>query len=615
MKLQNLVIIFLIIIIPLMLIFSIYLNLETKTISLQTDYDGKLIEATKEALEAFEINTTEWNSEYSSLANAKRQDLMSSINVFTSTLADKLRIGGTSKETILSYVPAIVFIMYDGYYIYSPTYVPQTVTNNNGVQLFYYEASGTETSRIVMSSIQNIGGTKVAGKPMYYLDSDIAGAVATGTYEGISFTTNVEYAKKTYKHVLKTFVPYTEKYGNYTINYTLDNYIRIYGTDVSKEGQIIDNFYNAGTYRIIVPVNDISGIKFDGQIIEPEILSENIPVRDSDYSTAEIGTYAYVYNSNNDKRYYDGTGFFMVNDDYVRQDLPNTTVGTSIAEYKKLLVRNDSSNANYIELYQLLNGTDDTWYFKDATGNYIPYDYQPSESEIEKNMDCSAINYYVEAYEFNNWLISIASSLSLEGNNIQELIDNKNQSIINNINENLNLSISNYSANSVIDYKLPKLTDEDWEQALSNISIISFFQGKNIGLKTYNNYVVVTSTQNNEYVSEESLYYMDNNDIYYHRYGCSSANENIGASGVYRNVEFKIKNYTYRVTDSNDFSGYYYRHAKINPGGTNYCIQDCFDCIVNRNNFVEDDTNYKKFYYTALARERYIQAQRTRLIK
>ena len=139
MKLENLIIIFLIIIIPIILIFSYYLGLEADTIRMQTDYDEKLIEATKEAMEAFEINTVEWNNEYSSLANNKRRNLTSSINVFTTSLASKLGIGGTSKENILNYVPAIVFTMYDGYYIYSPTHVPQTITDENGLQLYYYK--------------------------------------------------------------------------------------------------------------------------------------------------------------------------------------------------------------------------------------------------------------------------------------------------------------------------------------------------------------------------------------------------------------------------------------------------------------------------------------------
>lgn len=612
MKLQNLVIIFIIIIIPIVSIFTLYLNLETKTIRLQTDYDAKLIEATKEAMNAFEINTTEWNNEYSLLANSKRQDLLSSINVFTTSLSNKLGIGGTSKETILTYIPAMVFIMYDGYYIYAPTYVPQTITNNNGVQLFYYKDSGSEGAKITASATQNIGGVIVSGEPIYYYDSGVVGAVATGTTaEGEAFTTNIEYAQKTYKHVLKTFVPYTTTYGDYTINYTLDNYIRIYGENIKKEGYIIDDFYNGGSYRITVPANSISGIKFDGKEILPEVLTENVPVRNSMNEVAQIETYPYIYNSNNDKRYYDSNTnkYFTINKNYIRVDLPETTVGTTIAEYKKVLVRINTIDSKFIELYQLLNGIDDTWYYIDSTGEYKSYDiWQPT---IAKNQDCSAINYYVEAYEFNRWLNSTSSGLA--SNDVKNIINNKNQEIINNINTNLNLSMSNYTANSKIDYKLPELTDEDWEQALSNISMITFFQGAKIGLKTYNNYVVVSSTQNNEYVSENSLYYMDSDDEYYHRYGCSLAQSNIGLDGVYRSTDFKIKSYTYKIDGADDYLGYYYKHATINAGGTNSALQECFDCIVNRNNFVENITNYEQAFYTAIARERYVQIQRTRL--
>lgn len=47
MKLQNLTIIFIIIIIPIILIFTYYLNLQSETITLQTSYDKKLMEATR----------------------------------------------------------------------------------------------------------------------------------------------------------------------------------------------------------------------------------------------------------------------------------------------------------------------------------------------------------------------------------------------------------------------------------------------------------------------------------------------------------------------------------------------------------------------------------------
>lgn len=617
MKLQNLIIIFIIIIIPIVAIFSLYLKFETKTISLQTDYDEKLIEATKEAMEAFEINTVEWNSKYSTLANSKRRDIMSSINVFTSSLADKLKIGGSSKETILTYVPAIVFIMYDGYYIYSPTYVPQTITNNNGVQLFYYDSSGSNATKITAAATQNIGGTNYAGEPIYVAKSG-EGTIGTYNGESIYYTTDVTKAEKTYKHVLKTFVPYTTNYTfngkNYVINYTLDNYVRIYGKDNSKEGYIIENFNSS---RITIPVNSIVGIKFDGETINTELLTENIAIRNTADEDIQIKEFPYIYNSNNDKRYYDisENKFFTVNKNYVKVYLPNAQVGDNLAEYKKILICINSSNGEYIELYQLLNrkndGTvDNTWYNIEDNNEYVAYSIQPN---IDKYKDCSSINYYIENYYFNKWL-RMSTGLRLDENDIQNILKGKSQAIIENINNNLNLTMSNYSASSKIDYKLPEITDKDWEQALSNISMITFLQGEKIGLKTYNNYVVVTSTHNNEYINEDSLYYLGNNlDRYYHRYNCSDIQQK--ASIGYINTEFKPQRYSYKNKDGNTIEGYYYKHIR-NSGGNIYNQSECFNCIANRNTMnIDTQDKYKEVQEHALARERYVQMQKTKLTK
>ena len=65
MKLQNLSVIFIVIIIPIILIVSYYISLQVDTINMQTAYNTKLLESTKEAIEAFEINTVEWNDAYS----------------------------------------------------------------------------------------------------------------------------------------------------------------------------------------------------------------------------------------------------------------------------------------------------------------------------------------------------------------------------------------------------------------------------------------------------------------------------------------------------------------------------------------------------------------------
>lgn len=610
MKLQNLIIIFIIIMLPIILIFSLYLNLETKTIALQTDLDGKLIEATKEAVEAFEINTTEWNNQYSSLANAKRQNIMSSINVFTTSLSEKLRIGGTSKENILNYIPAIVYIMYDGYYIYTPTYVPKTITNDNGVQLFYYKNSGSEGAKITELATQNIEGEIVAGEPLYVAKS---GQGTSGKYNGknIYYTNNIVKAEKEYRHVLKTFVPYTINYNsngkNYIINYTLDNYIRIIGENETKEGYIIEGY--SSTNKIVIPVNTINGIKYNENTINPERLEENMYVKENYQGEAELKTYSYIYNSSNDKRYYDTNKkqFFTLNSNNTKTYLPNVDVGHTSAEYKKILIRTqNTSNWGYTELYQLINGNDTSWYYKDNNNQYVKY---PNVQNFvpDKVLDCSAINYYVETACFNDWLYSKFSK-----NEINDILNKKRETIITNINNNLNLSISNYNANSRQDYDIFELTDADWDQALSNISMITFFQGKRIGLKTYNNYAIVTSTENNEFVSEDSLFYIgESPDGYYHRYCCTNGRPE--PNRAYRTTEFKVQRY---MEDEN--IKYYYKHNQTLTGGSKI-IYPCFDCIVNRNNYIKTTNDWSKTLYSrtldkALARERYIQMSRINLI-
>ena len=613
MKLQDLVLIFLIIIIPIILIFSYYLNLQADTIKIQMDYDGKLIAATKEAVEAFEINTTEWSNEYQTLANEKKRELKAATNIFIIGLSNKLGISGTAKENILNYIPAIVYTLYDGYYIYSPTYIPKAITDNDGKQIFYYpeaekQKNGDEFTTSATQWIHEKNGTKnkiYAGVPIFEYES----GSRTGIYNGQYFTINTKNAVKEYKHVLKTFVPYSTTINNYTINYTLDNYVRIYGKDKdgniqANEGYILDN-----KDSLDVPNNNITGIKYNKCDISTEILTENIPIK-NDEGRIEIVNCSYIYNSNGDKRYVDGDSIFVTDSEYNKRDFKAVDANSSLAEFKKVLVK--VNDIEYRELYQLLNPEND-----DAAGwyEYISEQkiYQKFNdisninglSEIRIQDDCSAINYCIENYCFNKW-IDKKTSLNKES-----ILENREEKIIENINNNLNLSVANYSANSKIEYKLPALTDEEWERVLSNVSMITFLQGMKIGLKVYNNYAIVTSTENNEYVKPESLYYVfkgaENEDEYYHKYPCKSPTGEVEQG--YRNVDFKLKNYE---------DGAYYKHTTYVNKRPTYGIRACFECIVNRNkNNIEDfeNSNWTMVHYSTLARERYVQMTRIRLTK
>ena len=123
MKLQGVAIIFIMIAFPMILVLSYYLGLQIDTIKLQTDYDNKLIDATYDSLVAFEINTA--NEDLSAAADSLRSIINASSTTFTNTLGTSLGLSNASKERIREYIPAMLFTLYDGYYIYAPTEVPE----------------------------------------------------------------------------------------------------------------------------------------------------------------------------------------------------------------------------------------------------------------------------------------------------------------------------------------------------------------------------------------------------------------------------------------------------------------------------------------------------------
>lgn len=118
MKLQELAIIFIIIILPISLLLSAYTQFQINTINKQTAYDARLTKATYDAIKAFQLNMT--NSTTSDLANSKLRDLEASVNAFRNSIKTAFDLGGYSNEEIDNYIPALVYTLYDGFYIYSP---------------------------------------------------------------------------------------------------------------------------------------------------------------------------------------------------------------------------------------------------------------------------------------------------------------------------------------------------------------------------------------------------------------------------------------------------------------------------------------------------------------
>lgn len=133
MKIQELAIIFVIIILPISLVLSEYTQFQIKTLNLQTLYDNKLTTATYDAIKAFQLNSI--NSTTSDLANSKKRDLEASINAFRNSIKTAFALSGYSETELNNYIPALVYTLYDGFYIYSP-YENINYKEDNGEKLY-----------------------------------------------------------------------------------------------------------------------------------------------------------------------------------------------------------------------------------------------------------------------------------------------------------------------------------------------------------------------------------------------------------------------------------------------------------------------------------------------
>ncbi len=125
MNLDALAVIALLIIVPMSLILSNYSTYQIKTLQYQISYDTKLKNSTYDAIKAFQLNMS--NSTTSDIVNSKMRDIEASANVFYSSLANNFKSYGYTSEVLKNYVPAVVYTLYDGYYIYSA--YDNTLTN------------------------------------------------------------------------------------------------------------------------------------------------------------------------------------------------------------------------------------------------------------------------------------------------------------------------------------------------------------------------------------------------------------------------------------------------------------------------------------------------------
>ena len=555
-----------------------YIQNQIDAITLQTAYDANLINATHDAMKAFQLNTT--NNMYSSISDSKIRDIQASVNTFYNSLNTSMAQYAQRAKDLEAYVPAILFTLYDGYYIYT--------------------------------SFDNI-----------YSEDETTGKV----------NLNVNANNKV--NGLKPYIYYSAKYkldnGNIiSVNYTLDNLITVYGD--------VGDGYETRTGYLIDPsdviINSDKSVEYDGVTITDESLSEHLLFLDGSEGNREKvseGTFTYVY-LNNQKVYWDNGRWFWYQN-YTKTYVESPEI---INELNATNARSDSAYRFYSEAKRFSE------WVNEKLGGITQADlikFEDGISPIGTDMSYLTENtgnepiFKTDGNPNNNPMISDSTF-----NNHRLAVIRKSMESA------LNTAITDYSAATSYDYQLPVMTDNDWYSILNNVSMVTFLEGISIGYRLYNNYAIITNNVNKEVVTTRNIYIVAtdlNGNKEYHQPGCKELFEGIEDGSLTldntRAIAYPISSFqrqTIRVGEDSSNDQFYYLQ---DTGETGKTLTGCYNCIVGgtanyniddiiegndlidfensieggRNNtpsYTISDAVYQRIrtvYLTALARERY----------
>lgn len=560
MKLQHLTVIFIIIIIPITIVMSEYIRNKITIEETRMSYDNKLLNSTFDTVKAYQLNTV--NNVFGDVETERVKNLEAAANTFYSSLSSNFNYTGYRSEVMKEYVPAIVFTLYDGYYIYSP------YTN-------------TLTSEELDDGIP-----RLKSEPDYneYTDGN------SQKYSNVA----KDYANGKILSDLKPYIYYScryEKGSNYDFNitYTLDNYITVQGIVggkyVNKSGYLLSGITERGEEY------EYNGVTFSKD--KEECLSEHL-------SDGEVYNYVKI----NGVKYYENLTpsnpkerIFSINKDGSRNysecssgdDKKNEEIYN---KFHKAITENISAFKYYESAYKFTN-----WVESELnnieTGNAIIYNNAGEKIENVESVFGSNEQIFQGNYE------SPSSSFNKH-----------RQAVIRNVIEtNLSTAISSFSANvnsNNIEFLMPKLSETDWEIVENNVCCISFLQGLSLGSKRYNGYSVVANTLTKEYVNENDIYILKNDGTY-----CRANDETLNDSNIISGQPAGIYKMDFELRKGLKEDGtYVYYNPKKSYSGSYTSIMGSSGITsvekIGMNKYMEGKSEIlKKVYYTALGRERW----------
>ena len=554
MKYQHLAVIFCLIIVPISIVVGLFTNNMIKVSEKEAEYTSLLYNSTYDAVRAYQINTQ--NNNYSSEKTSRIRDITASVNSFFNSMANGLSSSGYTKTQLNDYIPAILYNLYDGFYIYG--------AYNNYAQL--------KNKEYTMS-----GGT-------------------TETRKAPEFQINEDINEDSKMRGLKAFNYYTCKYTvnnqyNIVVNYTLDNYISIYAEYIGNDGkwkyEALNGYYiDPRKVTNIDSNNHTVTLNYD-TVIGPETLGEYVATVDTQYEKVgnsynyhknyrNIRYYNYVI-YNNQKYYFDdsvmnGSSEYGTIPPRIETSLGgtrdnnlsfnNTYAGIPIfrlennkrvyigtyemarlyASIKGMPIPVDEKNFftnNGIVLRTFFKNKDNE--FKDLNAYYyyvnakafserahgilrmvdVGSDYRNIDSEAFKRkynitIDSTGVqgnDPHQKAYLNTNKIFDyeqpdndpeLASS-AFDSHRIDVIIASIQNALVNEVK-----NFDNYLGRTYR-YQMPAISETDWHTIATNSTMLTFMQGMPIGnYKFYSNYSVVSNAKTVEYVNKEAIYIQPN---------------------------------------------------------------------------------------------------------
>lgn len=584
MSLDKLAVIFIIIILPIAIVLGVYTDAQTQTLKMQLEYDKILDAATSDAIKTYQINS--FNDSTSHIGGERMREINAAANSFFTSLATSLDMQGYNKESLQDYVPALVFTMYDGYYMYSK-YI-NTLTDND-----------------------------------YLSQADID---ANPEYQGKQPST---YQDGEMLYGVKPFVSYSCRYKDYpvvgddfVISYTLDNYITIQGVAngqiVNEAGYLIDTNQveiNAlSKYASYKNTKDNNGINYMQGHEQP--MKEYVGTGSEHlYSYRKInGTKWYYdtsYNSNA------GGWFYLLNGTRIYDDTKKDVLG--YYENGTYKLNDDDSVYQYYSRASLfthhLIDNYNLGGLKASHAYEVIVDNNGSKKTITDGKFLNQANKDKPIFELTN--------IDEPGSNFNE---HRLAVIRYTIEKNLSIAIKNYNhyAPTVeADFQMPELKETEWDKIMNNMTLISFLQGMPIGTKIYNGCSVVANNKNDEVVTEEAIVFANRlNNEYYRATYRGFQDTDLGYLIAINNIDLERK--TIDDDDSVNLSYYYPKlyyanydsitnptknaniFATVSDNNYNFiCNGNIYEYFRQVSNNNELYTRLAAKYYEAIAREKY----------